>query len=67
MRTRKQNPAAPARALAGSGTSISSAAIRPDQYTIAPVIATLRRRFGLSDHVAALIADLAGIGPQEVR
>lgn len=61
------NPAAPFRAPAGLGSQISSPAIRPDQYTASPVIATLRRRFGIPDHVAALVADLAGLGPQEAR
>jgi hypothetical protein len=67
MAYKKLNPAAPARAHAGLGTLISSAAIDPDNTTATRIINRLRRRFGLDASVASLIASLAGLGPQEAR
>lgn len=67
MPHKKQNPKVPCRAAKGSGTSISSPAINPENSTPALAINRLRARFGLSEPVAALVAHLAGLGPQAVR
>ena len=67
MQLQTTNPATPARALTGSGTRISSAAIYPEHTTSFVIINRLRQRFGVTESVAALIASLAALGPEEGR
>lgn len=67
MGLQKLNPAAPARALAGLGTSIGSAAIDPENTIPAIIVNRIRARFGVTEPHAAVIAQLAEFGPREVR
>jgi hypothetical protein len=63
--TETQNPTAPVASVrsdiayrAGSGSDLTTTNIAVNR---------LRARFGLSEHVAALVAELAGLGRQAVR
>jgi len=61
MRSKKQNPAAPARAHAGSGNLISSAAIDFHPNTTATAIKKILARVAVSPSVALVIAGHAGL------
>lgn len=61
-----KNPTAPSRASVRSEIA-NRAGSDWDLSTTPPAINHLRIRFGLSASVAALVADLAGIGPREAR
>jgi len=66
MASQKQNPAAPARALAGSEMQ-SRGATHSDHTTIPFIINRLQQRFAISALHAATIASLAGLGPREAH
>jgi hypothetical protein len=61
MHLEKLNPAAPCRALAGSGSLISSAAINPDNITTALVLKKILGRVAVSPSVALIMAKHAGL------
>lgn len=57
---KKLNPATPGRALTGSGTLISSAAIDFHPTTTAIAIKKILARVSVSEHVALVMAGHAG-------
>jgi len=61
MNPKKLNPAAPGRALAGSGDWISSAAIDFHPNTTALALQQILRRVAISPSVALVLAEHAGI------
>lgn len=62
----KKNPTAPSRASVRSEFAYRAGS-ELDSTTPPAAINILRARFGFSASVAALVADLAGIGPREAR
>lgn len=66
MHLEKLNPAAPARALAGSELQ-SWAATHSDLTTLPLIINRLQRRYAISAPHAVTIARLAGLGPKEAN
>lgn len=66
MHLTNSNPATPARALTGFGTSLSSAASNSDHTTTAIAIKKILSRVAVSEHVALVIAAHAGL-LREVR
>lgn len=62
MRVEKMNPAAPSRAQAGSGSSISSPAITSDNISILLALKAIRSRVAVSEPLAMAIAEMAGLG-----
>lgn len=65
MTPKKSNPVAGF--SAGPGNALSLPGSISDNNTPSIAINRLRARFGLSEPVAALVANLAGLGPQAVR
>ncbi len=57
----------PALVGAGLAKAVSLAGTSGEHITATFAINRLQQRFGYPLHVAALVADLAGLGPQAVR
>jgi hypothetical protein len=65
MHPEKSNPVAGFSAGPGNALSLPGSISENNTHPLA--INRLRTRFGLSEPVAALVANLAGLGPQAVR
>lgn len=66
MHPENENPGAPVSALTGLGFA-NLAGCNFDNNTPSLAINRLQQRFGYSAHVAALVAELDGLGPQDAR